>query len=85
MYYVYLIKCENKSIYTGVTNNLNRRFREHKEKTGGHYTASHKVEKIIYTEAFETKSGALKRESQIKGWRREKKLNLTKINNVNFL
>ncbi|MEK7630204.1 MAG: GIY-YIG nuclease family protein [Patescibacteria group bacterium] len=76
MYYVYLIQCEDKSIYTGITNNLERRFKEHKGKIGGHYTASHKVERIIHTEEFETKSEALKRESQIKGWRREKKLAL---------
>jgi len=76
MYYVYLIQCEDKSIYTGVTNDLERRFLEHKDKTGGHYTRSHKVEKILYTEKYNTRSEALKREAQIKGWRREKKLAL---------
>ena len=77
MYYVYLIECKDKSIYTGITNDLDRRFKEHKSRVGGHYTSSHKVEKVIYTESFKTKSEALKRESQIKGWRREKKLALT--------
>ena len=76
MYYVYLIECKDKSIYTGITNDLDRRFKEHKSRVGGHYTSSHKVEKVIYTESFKTKSEALKRESQIKGWRREKKLAL---------
>jgi len=80
MYYVYLIECENKSIYTGITNDLERRFQEHKDKIGGHYTSSHKVEKIIYTETFKTKSEALKREFQIKGWKRIKKLALTNLN-----
>jgi len=79
MYFMYLIECSDKSIYTGITNDLERRFAEHKNKKGGHYTSSHKVEKIIYTENFQTKEEALKREAQIKGWRREKKLNL--INN----
>ncbi len=78
MYYVYLIRCEDGSIYTGITNDLERRFKEHKSKIGGHHTASHKVEKIIHTEEFDTKSAALKREAQIKGWRREKKLALIK-------
>lgn len=78
MYYIYLIQCEDKSIYTGITNDLERRFKEHKDRIGGHYTASHKVDRIIYTEVFQTKSEALKREAQIKGWRREKKLNLVK-------
>ncbi|MFH1661911.1 MAG: GIY-YIG nuclease family protein [Candidatus Falkowbacteria bacterium] len=79
MYYVYLIQCKDKTIYTGITNNLERRFQEHIDKIGGHYTKTHSVEKILYYEKYSTRSDALKREAQIKGWRREKKLNL--INN----
>ena len=78
MYYVYLIQCEDGSIYTGITTNLERRFKEHKGKAGGHYTRAHKVEKILYTEKYPTRSEALKRESQIKKLRREKKLKLIK-------
>ena len=78
MYYVYLIQCEDGSIYTGITTNLERRFKEHKGKAGGHYTRTHKVEKILYTEKYPTRSEALKRESQIKKLRREKKLKLIK-------
>ena len=76
MYYVYLIQCKDGSLYTGITNDIERRFKEHKDKVGGHYTASHKVEKIVYTERLKTKSEALKRETQIKSWSREKKLEL---------
>lgn len=76
MYYVYLIKCEDKSIYTGITIDLKRRFQEHKNKIGGHYTRTHKIKKILHTEQFQTRSEALKREAEIKGWRREKKLSL---------
>ena len=78
MYYVYLLQCVDGSIYTGITNDIERRFTEHKTKTGGHYTKSHQVEKVLYTEEYSTKSEALKREAQIKGWRREKKLALVK-------
>lgn len=78
MYYVYIIRCDDGSLYTGITNDVARRFLEHTSKIGGHYTASHKVKKIVYTEIFETKSGALKREAEIKGWRRDKKLALIK-------
>ena len=66
MYYVYLIQCEDGSIYTGITTDLERRFKEHEGKIGGHYTRAHKVEKILYTEKYPTRSEALKRESQIK-------------------
>ncbi|MFA5386411.1 MAG: GIY-YIG nuclease family protein [Candidatus Paceibacterota bacterium] len=80
MYYVYLIQCEDKSLYTGITNDLDRRFKEHKDKIGGHYTSSHKVEKIVHIETFKTKSEALKREIEIKNWKRNKKLALINSN-----
>ena len=76
MYYVYLIQCEDGSIYTGITTDLKRRFKEHSDKLGGHYTRAHKVEKILYTEEHPTRSEALKRETEIKKLRREEKLNL---------
>lgn len=76
MWYTYLVLCRDRSIYTGITNNLQERFKIHKEGCGGHYTQSHKVIELLYSEKFGTKSEALKREAQIKGWRREKKLNL---------
>jgi len=76
MYYVYLIQCNDGSIYTGITNDLERRFGEHKNKKGGNYTQSHTVKKIMYTEEYQTRSEALKREAKIKSWRREKKLDL---------
>lgn len=76
MWYVYLLKCKDKSIYTGITNNLERRLGEHKSGKGGRYTSSHGAVKILYSEKLKTKSGALKREARIKGWRRNKKLKL---------
>lgn len=76
MYFVYLIECSDKSIYTGITTDVIRRFKEHKNGEGGHYTSSKRVIKILYTEQCKTRSEALKRESEIKSWRREKKLAL---------
>jgi putative endonuclease len=76
MYYLYLLLCDDNSIYTGVTNNIERRFSEHKNKRGGHYTSSHNAVKIIYKEEYQTQKEVLARERQIKTWRREKKLNL---------
>lgn len=78
MYFVYIIRCSDESLYTGVTNDLKRRFRQHKSKKGGNYTQSHLVEKLVYTEQVKTRSEALKREAEVKGWRREKKLALIK-------
>ena len=78
MYFVYLIECKDKSIYTGITTDVQRRFNEHKNKKGGHYTSSKQVVGVLYTEEYNTRSNALKREAQIKGWTRIKKLNLIK-------
>jgi len=78
MYYVYLIQCDDGSFYTGITSNIKRRFVEHTTKSGGWHTKLHKATKLLYTETYSTKLEALKREKQIKGWRREKKLNLMK-------
>lgn len=76
MYFVYLIECSDGSLYTGITTDVERRFIEHKNKIGGHYTSSKEVIRVAYTEQHPDKSSALKREAQIKGWVRQKKLNL---------
>lgn len=78
MYFIYLIECSGGSLYTGITTDVERRFNEHKNKMGGHYTSSKKVMRVAYTEQHPNRSSALKREAEIKGWRREKKLNLIK-------
>lgn len=75
-YFVYLIECEDKSIYTGITTDVTRRFNEHKNGKGGHYTSSRRAVKVLYTEQFRTRSKALKREFEIKSWTHEKKLSL---------
>ena len=72
MYFVYLIQCEGGSIYTGITTDLERRFKEHSDKVGGHYTRTHKVEKILYAEKYPTRSEALKREAEIKNFAEKK-------------
>lgn len=78
MYFVYLIECGDKSIYTGITKDVTRRFNEHKTGKGGHYTSSRQVVKILHTEQFKTRGKALKREFEIKSWPRTKKLILIK-------
>jgi len=75
-YFVYMIQCDDGSLYTGITTDIERRFSEHKNGKGGHYTASHRARKILYTEKHGTKGGALKREAEIKRWRRKKKMEL---------
>jgi len=78
MYVVYLLQCKDGTLYAGITTDLKRRLKEHSEKKGGRYTRAHGAEKIIYSEKHRTRSAALKREHEIKGLRREKKLALSK-------
>jgi len=79
MYYVYLLLCQDGSLYTGSTNNLQKRFADHKSGKGGAYTRSHPPLKIVYQEARPDRSSALKREFQIKSWPRQKKINNLKL------
>ena len=76
MYYVYILRCKDKSFYTGITTDVERRFKEHCDGIGGRYTRSHKPEKIVYREKIATRSDALKREAEIKSWSRKKKMQL---------
>jgi len=77
-YYVYIIECSNKTLYTGITTNLERRFAEHKRGKGGHYTTANPPVKIRFSEKRPSRSVALKREAEIKKWSRTKKLALIK-------
>lgn len=81
-YYVYLMSNKtNKVLYTGVTNNLERRLREHKNKQIEGFTKRYNVTKLVYFEQTSDINSAITREKQIKGWLREKKNNL--IESVN--
>jgi putative endonuclease len=72
--YVYLLASRSRVLYTGVTNNLARRVREHRSGKGGVFTKRYRVRWLVYFECFRDARAAIAREEQIKGWRREKKL-----------
>ena len=76
MYFLYILNCKDGSLYTGITTDVKRRFKEHKEGEGARYTRTHEVLKIVYTERYKSRSLALKREHELKGWSREKKMKL---------
>ncbi len=78
MYFVYILKCQDGSLYTGITTNILRRLEEHKSGTASRYTRAKKVRKIVYTEKHFNRSLASRREAEIKALPREKKLNLIK-------
>jgi len=78
MWYVYILQCQNKALYTGVTNNIERRFKDHQIGKGGHYTSYNRPMRILYKEGFKHLSEAKNREQQIKRWSKSKKLALIK-------
>lgn len=79
MRFVYVLLCADNSFYTGISNNLEKRFLEHQNGKGGKYTRAHKPIKIIYSEKSSNKSGALKREFEIKSWDRGKKIKMLNL------
>ncbi|MEX0652385.1 MAG: GIY-YIG nuclease family protein [Candidatus Paceibacterota bacterium] len=76
MYYVYILECEDDSLYTGITTDIERRLEEHRSGKASHYTAAHGARAIVYTEELEDRGKALRREVEIKKLPREKKLAL---------
>ena len=77
-YFVYIIECEDGSLYTGISTNPERRFKEHESgKLGAKYTKAHKPVKIIYTERFKNRSLASKREYEIKQLTHKEKIDLS--------
>ncbi len=76
MYFVYILKCHDKSLYTGITTDLERRLLEHQTGKASRYTSAKGALKIVYSEKQKDRSSASKREAEIKSWPRQKKLDL---------
>ena len=78
MYYTYMLRCKDNSIYTGMTNNIENRINEHIIKKGAKYTKSHQVKKIEAIWRSKTKSLACKLEYQIKQLTKKQKESIIK-------
>jgi putative endonuclease len=75
-YYVYIMASRGKTLYVGVTNNLERRVYEHKSGLVSGFTKKYKVTKLVYHEETSDVGAAIFREKQLKAWRRSKKVAL---------
>ena len=76
-YYIYIMTNQtNTVVYTGVTNDLQRRVNEHKTGAVDGFTKRYNVHKLVYAEKFENINEAIYREKQIKSWSRKKKNDL---------
>jgi len=80
MWCVYILRCADGLLYTGSTTDIDRRVKEHNCKKGGGCTRGRLPVKLAYKEPFPNRSEAQKREAQIKGWSRQKKLALISQN-----
>jgi putative endonuclease len=80
-YFVYIMANASKRLYTGMTNSLRRRMREHKLKRAPGFTAKYNVTRLVYFERFEDVRNAIEREKQIKVWNRAKRLALVESSN----
>ena len=85
MYYVYILaNWNNKAIYTGVTNNLERRVYEHQNKLADGFTKKYNINKLVYFDCTEDITSTIEREKQMKGWKRQKKNELIQAMNSNW-
>ncbi|NMC07334.1 MAG: GIY-YIG nuclease family protein [Candidatus Lokiarchaeota archaeon] len=88
MYYTYMIACTGRdgrrSLYTGYTNSLNRRFSEHVSSRGAKYTRGKSLQ-LVFFQTFGTRIDAMRREREIKSYPRQKKLALVQNGLVNEL
>ncbi len=84
-YYVYILASkQNGTLYIGMTDDLERRMREHKAKEVNGFTKKHSIDKLMYFETFENSYEAFKRERQMKKWLRKWKLELIEKENPNW-
>ena len=78
MNYVYILKCADNSLYTGWTNNLDKRIKAHAEGKGAKYTKARLPIELVYFEEYQDKREAMKREYAIKQLKRKEKLEVIK-------
>jgi putative endonuclease len=83
-FYVYILFNASRTLYTGVTNHLPRRLQEHRDKRPGGFTARYNLTQLAWYESFESAADAIRREKQIKGWARHKKLALIEAMNPHW-
>jgi putative endonuclease len=79
--YVYIATNRSRTLYIGVTNNLERRMWEHRQKVGSKFAAKYNITQLVYYETFDDIRDAIAREKVLKGWRRDKKIDLIEDDN----
>ena len=83
-YYVYIMTNRSRTMYVGVTNDLERRVYEHKFGITEGFTKRYKIDRLVYFDATSHVEGAISREKEIKRWRRSKKIDLIEAENAGW-
>jgi putative endonuclease len=79
MYYLYILKCADKTLYTGITTDIKRRITEHnKSKLGAKYTKARRPVKLVFSKKYKTRSKATSEEARVKKLTRSEKIKLIK-------
>ena len=84
-FYVYILGSRLGVLYIGVTNNLERRVKEHREGLVPGFTKKYRIRQLLYFEQFDRPAEAISREKQIKGWKRARKLDLIHSMNLEMV
>lgn len=81
MFYVYILASVQRTLYIGVTNDLRRRVQEHKAGKISGFTSKYRVNRLVHYEVAQDAEGAIRREKQLKGWVRRRKVELIEEGN----
>ena len=84
-FYVYILASRSRTLYTGVTGDLQRRVLQHKQGDQGGFTTRYYVNRLVYYETLGDPRAAIAREKEIKSWRRAKKVALIKAMNPKWM
>ena len=75
-FFVYIATNRSRTLYVGITNDLERRMGEHRHRLGGKFTTRYRIDRLVYAESLANVADAIGREKQIKGWTRARKMAL---------
>ena len=84
-FYTYIVGSLSGTLYIGMTNNLAKRVWQHKQHEIDGFTAKYKVDRLLYFETFDDVRNAIHREKQLKGWKRQKKIDLIEAQNPQWV
>jgi putative endonuclease len=80
-FFIYILSNRSHILYTGLTNSLTRRIKQHRESKPGTFTARYKVTRLVYFERYQYINNALARETELKHWTRAQKIALIELAN----